>query len=358
VTAATVQRRVDELVRRCYAGLDAAALRSEVLSRLRSIVPVDAAFFATVDPATILFTSAFAEEPLDTATPLFLDNEFGRRDVNKFAELAAGNDPVASLDEATGGDRRSSARFAEVMAPLRLGDELRAALVAGGRCWGVMCLHREGSGSGFSPQEVDVVRHLAHHIGEGLRRAVVLEPIKHHGDAVSGPGVVLLDEALAVTSMNPQAEQFLTDLVGRAWADGTPLPLAIQATAARLTADDSDGDGHGATSAGTSRVRTTTGEWLAVHASRLDGPHGPLTAVVLERAHAVQLASLFLEARGLTPAQTRVAELVLQGRSTRQIVNELHISSYTVQEHLRAVFDKFGIGSRRELFATLLGAGH
>jgi len=105
-------------------------------------------------------------------------------------------------------------------------------------------------------------------------------------------------------------------------------------------------------------VRTTTGEWLAIHASRLGGARGGLTAVVLERAQPVELASLFLEARGLTPAQTRVAELVLRGHSTQQIVNELHISAHTVQEHLRAVFDKFGIGSRRELVANLLGPHH
>jgi DNA-binding CsgD family transcriptional regulator len=39
-------------------------------------------------------------------------------------------------------------------------------------------------------------------------------------------------------------------------------------------------------------------------------------------------------------------------------VNELKISSNTVQEHLGAVFDKFGVGSRRELVAALLGGGH
>jgi DNA-binding CsgD family transcriptional regulator len=77
--------------------------------------------------------------------------------------------------------------------------------------------------------------------------------------------------------------------------------------------------------------------------------------VVVESARPVQMASLYLDAHGLTPAQSRVAALVLQGRSTRQIVNELHISPYTVQEHLRAVFAKFGIGSRRELVAALVG---
>jgi DNA-binding CsgD family transcriptional regulator len=45
--------------------------------------------------------------------------------------------------------------------------------------------------------------------------------------------------------------------------------------------------------------------------------------------------------------------LVLQGRSTTSIVKELQISANTLQEHLHAVFDKLGIGSRRELVAAL-----
>ncbi|HJR24260.1 MAG TPA: helix-turn-helix transcriptional regulator, partial [Acidimicrobiales bacterium] len=97
------------------------------------------------------------------------------------------------------------------------------------------------------------------------------------------------------------------------------------------------------------------GQWLTLHASRLRGPTGGHTAVVLEAARPADVASLYLDALGLTPAQARVASLVLQGRSTQQIVNELRISSHTVQEHLRAVFDKVGVASRRELVAHLLG---
>lgn len=55
---AEVERRIELLVEACYQGLDATALRVEVLRRLRSVVSVDAAFFATVDPVTLLFTSA------------------------------------------------------------------------------------------------------------------------------------------------------------------------------------------------------------------------------------------------------------------------------------------------------------
>ena len=61
------------------------------------------------------------------------------------------------------------------MAPMKLGDELRAALVSKSRCWGVLCLHRADGTTGFSEEDVALVRALAPHIAEGLRRALVVE---------------------------------------------------------------------------------------------------------------------------------------------------------------------------------------
>ena len=46
--------------------------------------------------------------------------------------------------------------------------------------------------------------------------------------------------------------------------------------------------------------------------------------------------------------------LVLRGYSTKQIVSQLAISQHTVQEHMRAVFDKLGVRSRQELAGTLM----
>jgi hypothetical protein len=129
-------RGVLALERLGNAGLDVVEFRRESLGMLRSLVSVDAAFFATVDPATLLFTGALAEEPLAAATPLFLDNEFGHDDVNKFAWLAGATDTVGTLDHVTRGDRTTSSRYREVLRPLGLGDELHVALVSGGRCWG------------------------------------------------------------------------------------------------------------------------------------------------------------------------------------------------------------------------------
>lgn len=91
-----------------------------------------------------------------------------------------------------------------------------------------------------------------------------------------------------------------------------------------------------------------------LHAARLCGPHGNgQIAVILEPATPAEVTPLALQAYGLTDRESQVAQLVLQGRSTGEIVNELSITALTVQQHLKAVFDKTGARSRREFVAQL-----
>jgi len=345
-TASARARRVGAVVGLGTEGLDLAGFRAELLGRLRSLLSVDAAFFATVDPATLLFTSAAAEEPLGQATPAFLDNEFGRHDVNKFAHLARSGDPVGSLDLATGRDRRASARYREVLAPLGLGDEVRLALVAGGVCWGVLCLHRQSAATGFDEGELAMLRAVAPHLAEGLRRTVSLFPTDQPIVVDAGPGIIVLDGNLQIVSINHQAEEWLADVE---WPSHLHLPLPVLAAAAQMMANAER------PAATPTRLRRGRGGWITVHASTLHGTTPAQVAVVLDAAGPAQVGSLVLAAHGLTPAQSRVAALVLQGRSTSSIVDELSISTNTLQEHLHVVFDRLGVGSRRELIAALSG---
>ena len=227
---AAAERRIDALSRRCYVGLDAATLRDEMLTGLRAIIPIDAAFFAVVDPATMLFTSILAEEPLGEAGALFLENEFGQVDVNKFTALAIAPDHVKSLDAATSDDRRTSARYLEVMAPLGLGDELRAALVSAGRCWGVLCLHRTDTPTGFGVADIALVRRLVPHLAEGLRRAIVAAAAIAPQPTIRGPGVIVLDEHLSISSTNAEAEQWMADLHDPRWMDAGRDPCRQRST--------------------------------------------------------------------------------------------------------------------------------
>lgn len=342
------QRGVADLRRLCGTGLGVEEFRAESLRRLRSLITVDAAFYATVDSATMVMTSALTEEPLAAAAARFLDNEYGTIDVNKFTTLARAADPVGSLDLATGGDRASSARYHALMASMGLGDEARAALRSQDRCWGVLCLHREDGDNGFDDDELALLREVAPLLGEGLRRGLAITSVASGDPLSGGPGVLILDADLSLVASNRQAERWLAEVHDSEWPSSVPLPVAVMGAAA-ATVDPSEGE---AAPLGRTRVRRAGGGWMTVHASRLGGSRSD-TVVVLDAADSDELRSLVLAAHGLTPAQGRVAALVLRGLSTQQIVNELGISAHTVQEHLGAVFDKFGIGSRRELIAAL-----
>lgn len=349
VSAVTAER---DLIRHCHSGLDVEGLHRQVLRSLRRLMPVDAAFFAVADPGTLLFTGAYAEEPLAASTMRFIDNEYGADDVNKFTSLAQSTSHVASLDAATRLHRHASDRYTEIMSPIGLGDELRAALVARSECWGYLCLHRTDDPLGFTANEAALVARIGPHIAHGLRQAVLLHPAA--AEDVPRPGVVVLDDDLDLVAATPDALDLLP-LIGTTGCG--PLPVAVYSVAAALRSIE-----RGAADPATLpsvRLRARTGRWLDLHASRLRGPPGQdRITVVLEPARPQATTPILLSAYGLTPRETEVARLVLRGQPTRAISGTLHISAHTVQDHLKSIFDKTGVRSRRELVGLLLAPAH
>ena len=57
----------------------------------------------------------------------------------------------------------------------------------------------------------------------------------------------------------------------------------------------------------------------------------------------------------LTPRQVEVLRLLEQGRSTKQIAAELHLSTETVRNHVRRLFRVLGVNSRLEAVAVSSG---
>jgi DNA-binding NarL/FixJ family response regulator len=88
---------------------------------------------------------------------------------------------------------------------------------------------------------------------------------------------------------------------------------------------------------------------VAAPRGRRYGGHG----VVIEPAKASEVAPLIVEAYELTPREVDVTRALARGLTTSEIARELHLSRYTVQDHLKSVYEKAGVSSRGELVAKM-----
>ena len=344
------ERVRQDILRLCHAGLDPMSLMVESVRRLRKIMPIDASFLATADPATLLFTGAVVDDILARATGQFVENEFMQDDAVKFTRLARGCSRVRSLGLETRGELSRSARYREILAPMDLGDELRAALVAGSKCWGFMCLHRERSGPNFTAGEATFLEKLTPHLAEGLRTALLIRKVQVSSPSTPGPGLLLLADDLSLAGITPAAEAWLGELAESDWPSSSELPGSVRAVAARLLALERDADQTLHDLLPRTRLRTASGRWLVLHAARLRtlDAKGQI-AVIFEEAQPTEIAPLIVDAYGLTNREAEITGLILRGLSTADVSETLHITTNTVQDHFKAIFDKVGVRSRREL---------
>jgi DNA-binding CsgD family transcriptional regulator len=324
---------------------------------LERAVPFDGVGLLTFDPATLLPTGEVVDARLGVSDcvasetwPRFIEIELREPDFNKFHALARQRRRAASLSDATQGDLHQSVRYRELCRSIGFDDEVRVVCSDSTGTWGALTLARESGRPSFKASEVSFLGALAPLLAEGLRRAAIL------GHAAAGDlratGVVVLSPDNSVDTATPGAERMLADLA--ADTPGADLPISVLSVAALARRIASDYRNElGSDTFARARVRTAQGNWLTVRGSVLgDGPDSSV-AVLIEESQPAELAPLIADAYGLTDRERRVTQLVALGFSTKDIGQRLHLSAYTVQDHLKSIFDKTGAGSRGELVARL-----
>jgi DNA-binding CsgD family transcriptional regulator len=244
------------------------------------------------------------------------------------------------------GERHAS--YQRVLAPNGLEHQLRAALVVDGTQWGL--LHIERRDPSFTSSEVALVDTLVPHLAHALRRWILAGGNATGTRSPDVPGVIVLDQDNEIDSISPEAEHWLSEW-GFADLKRPPSAIAAVVGAARARTDRSHTE-----TIPSARVRLPTGTWLHVRATDLTRPDRKAgTAILLERASDDQVAPLIARAHQLSHRETQIALLVVHGLSTNEIAAKLFISPYTVQDHLKSIFEKVGVRSRRALATDIFG---
>ncbi|MFC9786292.1 helix-turn-helix transcriptional regulator [Rhodococcus sp. NPDC127528] len=346
--AEAARTRLDALSR---AGLPWQEFGHSAMEVLTKAVPFDAACFGTLDPVTAMVTGS-VKAGLDNPCEVeFAHHEYVEDDVNLFSDLARRDVGASILHEATGGDPRRSSRFRELFEPVfDLGHEMRATMRTGGDVWGGLAIYRRAGGSGFSPAEAGFVDGLSGMLAVGVRAGLIADaaPGAEVVSAEDGPAVLTFGHDNTLYQATLAAQVRVEELGGDLWSE---LPQSVLATLSGARALASGRN----TSVPRVRVRSRTGQWLAVHAAPLAGRagHPAQVVVTIEPAGAPEIVPLVVAAFGLTPRERDVVDGVLRGASTAEIAKALHLSPYTVQDHLKVVFDKAGVSNRKELTARV-----
>jgi DNA-binding CsgD family transcriptional regulator len=341
------ERAIERIADLAAGGHDLVTFWREVTGEIASAAPFDyAPCFYTLDPASLLATSHY-HDGLPEIPAEWLALEYYEDDYNKMADVSRSPQGVATLHEATGGDPTKSEKYRVSMEPLGAEQEAIAGLrTRTGEIWGAVALYREPGRQLFTADELSFIRAASTHLAEGARRALLIGEASDP-EGPDSPGLVVLNDSWEVESLTHGVERWLAELPDGDWENSGKLPAAVLAVAGRAlrTAEHPDQPGEIAFA----RVLARSGRWIVLHGASLFSDRRRRVAVIVEPAHPARIAPLLMAAFGLTDREQEITRLVLQGGSTTEIANSLVVSPHTVQEHLKKVFEKTDVRSRRDL---------
>jgi DNA-binding NarL/FixJ family response regulator len=347
-------REFEAVARLCRTARSELALFDGLSQQLHKLVPYDGAAWFATDPTTLLGTSAVRVENIEPGhCETYWEREYLVEDALLFRDVARSTPGAGTLYDATGHRPGRSARYREYLAPQGYGDELRAVFRLGGTTWGVLDLYRDRSAGPFSASEVVQVQQIAPTVARALRAFAA----EARGSAVAdSPGTALFDRRGALIFLDDQAERLFEEIGGLGWRRFPASMTAVKAILARVTAVERGRD-RGPVE---TRLRAASGRWLALNGAGLHGPDGSdgPVAVTVGAARPDQVAPIIMRAYSLTAREQQVTRGVSRGLANQEIAAELFLSTHTVRDYLKAIYEKVGVTSRGELVARLFAEHH
>ncbi|MGO4546564.1 helix-turn-helix transcriptional regulator [Paenibacillus sp. 2TAB23] len=326
--------------------------REAALALIRNAVPFAAACCTSTDPITLLSTGSSTDDAIEAIHHRLFDYEYshGHEDFNSYEHLIHAPLPAASLYAAAEGQPTRSGRYREVLEPAGFGDELRAVLIHEGACWGYLTMFRRTDEPFFREEECLFIASIAPSLAKSIKTAALRPAASDRVARRQEAGLVILSDRLEPSSFNAAAIYWLDELRKMEGLGPCTLPRPLRAVGSRALGQPGE-----SSSAAKVCILMPDGSYLAIKASKLASSASLIQiGITIEQAKPADVLPLIAQAYGLSVRENEVIERMIKGFSTKEMAFSLHISAYTVQDHLKSIFAKIGVNSRRELLWELV----
>ena len=211
-------------------------------------------------------------------------------------------------------------------------------------CWGWLKAYRDGAERPFAGQDLDLLAQVGPGLGAALRRSLARD--RRSGTApASPPGVIVLDRGLRPLSWTAGASAWIDVLPAAAvYAALGMLPAMVYPLATLARARNG-------VNGSRALERAVDGRWVMIQAAALEGRGRGEIAITLRDATAGETFDRLCRIYALTRRERQVVSALAAGLDTRAAAERLAISRHTLQDHLKSVFAKIGVNSRREVVA-------
>ncbi len=350
-SAAAEARSGERVARLCQSVGDARALRQQVIEEIRRIVPFDAYAWLLTDPETSVGSSPLADVPCLSELSTLIRLKY-LTEVNRWTRMETA---VGLLAEQTDGDLARSLVWRDLQQRFDVVDVASVVFRDSFGCWGFLDLWRGHALGRFTSADAAYLGGIAAPVTTALRRsqAKTFDVPAAEQRPSRGSVVLLLSGELAVLGQTSETQEYLRVLVPPS-SGGSPIPAGAYNVAAQLLAVEAGVDANRPFA----RVHLSGGRWLTLRAARIEdaglAEHRDI-AVTIEDTSPAERAGLFARAHGLSVREGELLGHLVRGVDTRDLARLMFLSQHTVQDHLKSIFAKTSVHSRRTLLAHALG---
>ncbi len=325
-------------------------LRKQVLALLQSIFKADSAnfFLVTNRESRVSFESAMGSG-IDEKRLSDWVGHYHKCD--PFRTWDFRYQPACMTEQVTSyRDLTKTRYYNDFLKPQSIYSQLIIYLCSGRNLLGIVGLFRSRKRPVFTPEENEKACLAAPHFARALKMAMTVESNERNQwildsfASQSDNGIIVLNQSHEIIYINDSAKNILSPFCRTGVRNYKDFSLPDELT--RCFLDFCSHEGHN----GVFSIGPERGISVLIKGGNLSGKS--IYSILLRSDNSTSPSKEFQEF-GLTGREFEVASLVCNGYSNAEISQRLHLSKYTVENHLRHIYEKMQVGSRTRLIHTM-----